>query len=173
MEMGSVIVMGVSGCGKSTLGAKLAQHLGAKFIDGDDLHPRANIEKMALGHPLNDKDREPWLERIRDVAFSLEQKNEFGVIVCSALRRQYRDRLREGNKSVIFLFLDGSYELILERLRARKGHFMRTEMLDSQFAALEKPTGIESDVISVDINRDIESLTKYAACLITGNQEVA
>jgi len=89
MAIGSVIVMGVSGSGKSTLGAKLAQRLGAKFIDGDDLHPRTNIEKMATGKPLDDHDRTPWLGRISDAAFSLEHKHEYGVIVCSALKRLF------------------------------------------------------------------------------------
>ena len=90
-----IIVMGVCGSGKSSVGLKVAEALGAKFIDGDDLHPKANIQKMAGGNPLNDEDRAPWLERIRDAAYSLEQKNETGIIVCSALKKKYRDQPQE------------------------------------------------------------------------------
>ena len=157
----SIIVMGVSGSGKSSTGAKVAQALGAKFIDGDDLHPRANIQKMASGAPLNDDDRAPWLERIRDAAYSLEQKNEVGVIVCSSLKRQYRDQIRDGNESVKFLFLDGDYELILARMKARHGHFMRESMLQSQFDALERPDG-EAGVCHVNIDGTFEQVVDRA-----------
>lgn len=157
----SVIVMGVSGCGKSSTGAKVAELLGAKFIDGDDLHPRANIQKMAGGAPLNDADRAPWLERIRDAAYSLEQKNEVGVIVCSALKRNYRDQIREGNESVKFLFLDGDYDLILARMKARHGHFMKEAMLKSQFEALERPDG-EAGVCHVNIDGSFEQVVDRA-----------
>lgn len=156
-----IIVMGVSGSGKSSVGARVAQIIGAKFIDGDDLHPRANIQKMASGTPLDDEDRAPWLERIRDAAYSLEQKNEVGVIVCSALKRQYRDQLREGNESVLFLFLDGSQSLILERMRARKGHFMLEGMVQSQFETLERPDG-EAGVIHIDIDGSFEQIVDHA-----------
>ena len=116
-----IILMGVSGTGKSTVGQALAHALGAKFIDGDDLHPRNNIVKMATSQPLNDEDRQPWLTRIADVIFSLEQKNESGVLVCSALKKRYRDRLREGNAKLRFLWLTGDYDCILQRMRQRKG----------------------------------------------------
>lgn len=157
----SIIVMGVSGSGKSSTGAKVAQMLGAKFIDGDDLHPRANIQKMASGAPLNDDDRAPWLERIRDAAYSLEQKSEVGVIVCSSLKRQYRDQIRDGNESVKFLFLDGDYELILARMKARHGHFMRESMLQSQFDTLERPDG-EAGVCQVNIDGTFEQVVDRA-----------
>lgn len=157
----SIIVMGVSGSGKSSVGARVAQVIGAKFIDGDDLHPRANIQKMAGGAPLNDEDRAPWLERIRDAAYSLEQKNEVGVIVCSALKRHYRDQIREGNESVRFLFLDGDYALILARMKARHGHFMRETMLQSQFDALERPEG-ELGVCCIDIDGSFDQVVDRA-----------
>ncbi|ATU96190.1 gluconokinase [Aeromonas salmonicida] len=157
----SIIVMGVCGSGKSSVGLKVAQALGAKFIDGDDLHPRANIQKMAGGNPLNDEDRAPWLERIRDAAYSLEQKNEVGVIVCSALKKQYRDQIRDGNDSVHFLFLDGDQPLILERMRARKGHFMRESMVQSQFDTLERPDG-EAGVFHIDIDGTFEQVVDRA-----------
>lgn len=162
MTGNSIIVMGVSGCGKSTIGALIAQRLGAKFIDGDDLHPRANIEKMRRGEPLNDHDRAPWLERIRDAAFSLENKSEQGIIVCSALKKAYRDQIRDGNQNVTFLFLDGDKALIIERMRARKGHFMKTEMLESQFATLQRPSAEETDVLTISIASDIDSVVEQA-----------
>lgn len=162
MSGSSIIVMGVSGSGKSTIAALIAQQLHTKFIDGDDLHPRANIQKMGRGEPLNDEDRAPWLERIRDAAFSLEQKNEQAVIVCSALKKSYRDQIRDGNQQVTFLFLNGSKAQILERLSARKGHFMKSSMLDSQFAALECPSADEIDVIEVSIEGDIHTVVERA-----------
>ena len=161
MAGSSIIVMGVCACGKSTIGELLAKQTGRKFIDGDDLHPRANIQKMASGQPLNDQDRKPWLERIRDAAYSLESKNEHGVIVCSALKKQYRDQIREGNQSVSFIFLDGSQPLILERMRARKGHFMRETMVQSQFDTLERPDG-EAGVFHIDIDGTFEQVVDRA-----------
>ena len=157
MAGSSVVVMGVCASGKTTIGEHLAKKLGRKFIDGDDLHPRANIQKMASGQPLNDDDRKPWLERIRDAAYSLESKNEHGIIVCSALKKIYRDQIREGNENVSFLFLDGSKELILERMRARQGHFMKENMVNSQFETLERPED-EPRTIFVSIDATIEEV---------------
>jgi gluconokinase len=102
-------------------------------------------------------DRAPWLERIRDAAYSLEQKNESGVIVCSALKRSYRDQIRAGNNGVIFLFLDGDYDLILSRMKKRQDHFMRESMLQSQFEALERPDN-ETGVLYVKINEDLDQV---------------
>ncbi|OWF81101.1 gluconate kinase [Yersinia frederiksenii] len=154
----SIIVMGVSGSGKTTVGEAVARRIHAKFIDGDDLHPRANIQKMGSGHPLNDEDRMPWLERLSDAAYSLNHKNETGIIVCSALKRCYRDRLREGNPEMVFLYLKGSFDVIMGRLKARSGHFMPTDLLKSQFEALEEPGAEEPDVICVDIDADIDEV---------------
>ncbi|WP_409310655.1 gluconokinase [Pectobacterium sp. B1J-3] len=154
----SIVIMGVSGCGKSSVGAAIARELGAKFIDGDDLHPRANIQKMASGTPLDDNDRAPWLERLNDAAYSLRHKNEVGLIVCSALKRRYRDRLREDNPGMIFLYMKGSFEVILERLKARAGHFMPTDLLTSQFEALEEPAADETDILAIDINGEFEQV---------------
>ncbi len=160
--------MGVSGSGKSTIGLKIAQHLGAKFIDGDDLHPKINILKMAAGQPLNDVDRTPWLERIRDACFSIEQKNETGVIVCSALRKDYRDQIRDGNKSVTFIYLDGSFDLILARLKARAGHFfIGDSMLKSQFNTLELPLKDEKNVLSVPIDGTIDDVVSLSITALT------
>ncbi|APP06215.1 D-gluconate kinase [Vibrio owensii] len=170
MAGSSVVVMGVCASGKTTIGEHLAKKLGRKFIDGDDLHPRANIQKMASGQPLNDDDRKPWLERIRDAAYSLESKNEHGIIVCSALKKIYRDQIREGNENVTFLFLDGSKELILERMRARQGHFMKENMVNSQFEALERPEN-EPRTIFVSIDATIEDVVSNAAELILVQDE--
>ena len=158
----SIIVMGVSACGKSSIGQQLAITLNAKFIDGDDLHPKANILKMANQEPLNDHDRAPWLERVRDAAFSIEMKNETAVIVCSALKKSYRDQIREGNRNVAFVYLHGCYELIQARIQARQGHFMKQTMLDSQFAVLEDPTH-ELNVVTVDIDDSIDDIVQQAA----------
>lgn len=170
MAGSSVVVMGVCASGKTTIGEHLAKKLGRKFIDGDDLHPRANIQKMASGQPLNDDDRKPWLERIRDAAYSLESKSEHGIIVCSALKKIYRDQIREGNENVTFLFLDGSKELILERMRTRQGHFMKENMVNSQFETLERPEN-EPRTIFVSIDATIEDVVSNAAELILVQDE--
>lgn len=156
----SFILMGVSSTGKTSAGTEVARRLGLKLIDGDDLHPRANIIKMGEGHPLNDEDRAPWLERIRDAAFSLERKSEVGIIVCSALKKKYRDLIREGNEQVKFLFLEGSFDLVLERMKQRQGHYMKTDMLKSQFDTLETPGQDEPDVIHIDIDGNFETVVE-------------
>ncbi len=156
----SFILMGVSSTGKTSVGTAVADRLGIKLIDGDDLHPRANIIKMGQGQPLNDEDRAPWLERIRDAAFSLEQKSEVGIIVCSALKKKYRDLIREGNDSVKFLFLHGSFELVLQRMKQRKGHYMKAEMLKSQFETLEIPQADKPDVIQIDIDGTFDEVVE-------------
>lgn len=146
----AIIVMGVSGSGKSSVAQAVAQQLQIKMLDGDDLHPRANILKMAGGTPLDDQDRAPWLERINDAAFALQHKNEVGLIVCSALKKKYRDLIRAGNQ-VVFVHLHGAMDVILERMQQRQGHFMKPQMLASQFATLELPDATETDVIPVAI----------------------
>lgn len=161
-----IILMGVSGTGKTTVGQALAGAMGAKFIDGDDLHPRNNIVKMAASQPLDDDDRHPWLERIADVIFSLEQKNESGVLVCSALKKRYRDRLREGSRNLRFLWLTGDYACILARMQQRKGHFMPEALLRSQFAALETPDDSEPDIVVVDIAPDVSRIVEQSLALL-------
>lgn len=154
------ILMGVSSTGKTSVGTAVAERLHLKLIDGDDLHPRANILKMGQGIPLNDQDREPWLERINDAAFSLIQKNEQGIIVCSALKKGYRDKIRQGNNRLHFLFLHGEFELVLERMKKRQGHYMKADMLKSQFDTLEVPQADESDVIFIDIDASFEEVVE-------------
>jgi len=156
------VLMGVSGCGKSAVATQLAQKLGAAFLDGDFLHPRANIEKMASGQPLNDDDRAPWLAAINDAAFAMQRANPVSLIVCSALKKAYRDRLRQGNPNLAFLFLKGDFDLIEQRLIARQGHFQKSGMLASQFAALEVPDADEIDVIEIDIAQPLDAVIEQA-----------
>jgi gluconokinase/shikimate kinase len=145
-----LIPMGVSGCGKSTVAAILASRLGWPFEEGDALHPQANIEKMAAGHPLTDADRGPWLAKVADWIGERLDAGENGLITCSALKRSYRDLINRRGTGVIFVFLAGSKETIAARLAARHGHFMRASLLDSQFADLEEPAADEP-AIRVDI----------------------
>eukprot|EP00828_Plagiopyla_frontata_P014180 TRINITY_DN18690_c0_g1_i2.p1 TRINITY_DN18690_c0_g1~~TRINITY_DN18690_c0_g1_i2.p1 ORF type:complete len:190 (-),score=8.27 TRINITY_DN18690_c0_g1_i2:445-1014(-) len=154
------IIMGVSSTGKSSVGAAFAKAIQAKFIDGDDLHPKDNIIKMASGQSLNDQERIPWLERIRDAAFRIENKNEKGVIVCSALKKKYRELICEGNENVAFLFLHGDFDLVFERMQNRKDHFMPVELLQSQFDTLEIPRHDESNVINIDIKGSFEEVVQ-------------
>lgn len=144
------VVMGVCGCGKSHIGAAFASAMGGHYIDGDDLHPAANIAKMAQGQPLTDADRMPWLDL---VGAALADAGDGAVIGCSALRRIYRDRIRSAvDGPVTFLHLTGDRDVIAARLAARAGHFMPPVLLDSQIAVLEPPEPDE-DAIVVDINQ--------------------
>ncbi|PRO72104.1 gluconate kinase [Alteromonas alba] len=153
-----IIVMGVSGSGKSTVGERLAEAVGARFIDGDDLHPLANIAKMSRGEALNDEDRAPWLKQIAATAEQHVTAGNTVVIVCSALKKHYRDIFREHISCVRFIFLDGRFELIKRRMEARQAHFMKAEMLASQFNTLERPAADEQDVYTLDIELPIEQL---------------
>ncbi|KNC88251.1 gluconokinase [Trabulsiella odontotermitis] len=164
----SYILMGVAGSGKSLIGSKIATLLSAKFIDGDDLHPAKNIDKMSQGTPLTDEDRLPWLERLNDASYSLYRKNETGFIVCSSLKKQYRDILRKGSPNVYFLWLDGDYDTILERMRQRAGHFMPVALLKSQFDALECPTSAEQDVARIDANHGVDEVVEQCRQAVEG-----
>jgi gluconokinase/shikimate kinase len=143
-----LVLMGVSGSGKSTVAALLAGRLGWDFEEGDDLHPPANIAKMAAGHPLDDDDRKPWLAKVAAWIKEHTHAGRPGIITCSALERRYRDVLR-GDR-VIFVYLAGTHEQIAQRLAARHGHFMPPALLDSQFAILEPP-GPDENAITVNI----------------------
>ncbi|MDB5818999.1 MAG: hypothetical protein JWQ11_2639 [Rhizobacter sp.] len=135
-----LVVMGVSGSGKSRVGTLLAARLGWPFMEGDRLHPTANVEKMHAGYPLTDADRLPWLCRIADWIAARIDAAENGVVTCSALKRTYRRVLDRRGRGVVFVFLDGSPALIAKRLAARQGHFMPASLLDSQLETLEAPT---------------------------------
>lgn len=152
------VVMGVSGSGKSAVAAAAARQLSAGFLDGDFLHPRSNILKMAAGDALNDDDRAPWLAALNDAAFAMQRTNNVSIIVCSALKKQYRDRLRAGNGNLSFIYLHGEFPVIESRLAARNGHFFKPQMLATQFAALEQPGADESDVMAIDINQPLDAV---------------
>jgi gluconokinase len=153
-----IIIFGVSGAGKTTVGTLLARELGWRFIEADDFHPAANIEKMRSGRPLTDKDRWPWLERLREqITRSLAAK-ENTVLACSALKRAYRERLRVSD-DIKFVFLRGDYAFIEDQLRQRRGHFMNPALLRSQFADLEQP-GPAEDVLTVKLGPTPEELVK-------------
>ncbi|KAF5338482.1 hypothetical protein D9611_013306 [Ephemerocybe angulata] len=196
-----IIVMGVCGTGKSTLGTALAASLGLPYLEGDDLHPQANIAKMSAGNPLNDADREPWLALIRRTALDIvakqqqeseqqrEQSSESGegeggaqnrhrlkgvVASCSALKAYYRSILRGTHPSLspslsssssslptYFVFINGSRDVLLDRMNARPGHFMKATMLDSQLATLEDPRG-EEGVVEVGVEMSTEAQVEEA-----------
>ena len=152
-----IVVMGVAGCGKSTVAARLAERLGAAFLDGDTLHPSSNIAKMSRGEPLEDADRWPWLDA---VGCEMAASDGPVVVACSALKRSYRDRIAAAaGAPVLFVHLNGSRDLIAARMSARTGHFMPASLLASQFEALEVPDAAEN-ALSVDIGGDAEAVVE-------------
>ena len=147
--------MGVSGCGKSSVGAVLAAHLAGIYVDGDDLHPAANVAKMRIGIPLTDEDRWPWLDK---VGACLALADDTALIGCSALKRVYRDRIRAVvGAPISFIHLAGTRETILRRLQARRDHFMPPALLESQFAALEPPD-VDERAITVNIDQPLDAI---------------
>jgi gluconokinase len=144
-----IVIFGVSGAGKTTVGKMLAEQLGWRFIEGDDFHPAANIEKMRNGHPLTDEDRWPWLDCLRKQIEQLLSTGENGVLACSMLKRAYRDRLRVSDE-VKFVFLRGDYALVEKQLRSRHGHFMNAALLQSQLDDLEQPQPDEN-VLTIEL----------------------
>lgn len=138
-----LVVMGVSGSGKSTLARALAERLGVAYLDADDFHPAANVEKMRRGEPLNDDDRAPWLAALAEQLKQCRERGQGVVLACSALKRRYRDRLRVGDPDLVFLHLAASFDVLKARLEARPGHFMPASLLTSQLATLEPPDSDE------------------------------
>lgn len=154
-----VVLMGVAGCGKTSVGEALSVRLGVPYRDGDDLHPKANVEKMRLGTPLTDEDRWPWLALVGETL----AKDAPLIIGCSALKRAYRDKIRvAANGRVDFIHLSGNRALIEQRMAQRKGHFMPVALLDSQFATLEPPTADEA-ALTVDIGQPLISIVDRIA----------
>ncbi|WP_243491351.1 gluconokinase [Massilia violaceinigra] len=141
------VVMGVSGCGKSTVGQALAQELGVPFVEGDQFHPPANVAKMSAGMPLDDDDRAGWLLALQARIREARAGGAGLVLSCSALKRRYRDLLREGDPALRFAHLDGPRELIAARMRARAGHYMPPSLLDSQLRDLEALQSDEAGVL--------------------------
>jgi len=156
--------MGVSGSGKSTVGKLLGKKLTLPFYDGDDYHPKINIEKMAAGHPLNDEDRQAWLVRLNELA--KENSDAGAVIACSSLKKTYRKILVKGLENVVtWVFLKGSFEEVLARLRQRKDHFMPIELLRSQFETLEIP----ENAITLAINKTPAEMVQTLLDHLDGN----
>ena len=160
-----VLVMGVSGAGKTTVGARLAAELGWVFLEGDDLHPAANIAKMTAGVPLNDADRAPWLAAIGKAIDSWAARGTSGVVAASVLKRAYRDGLRAARPQVELVYLHGERALLASRLARRKGHFMPPGLLDSQLATLEPPTADER-AICLDISLPTERQVAEAIAVL-------
>lgn len=156
MKVRFFILMGVSGSGKTSVGEALAEQLGWDFYDADDFHPADNVAKMASGIPLNDSDRAPWLASLHDLISASLKMDRPGVLACSALKERYRRKLLEGNPDVKIVYLKGSYELIWSRMSARKDHYMKPHMLQSQFEALEEPT----DSFAVDISMSVDDIVQ-------------
>lgn len=154
--------MGVSGSGKTTLGQALAQKLGWDFFDADDFHPPANIAKMASGIPLSDSDRAPWLAALHDQLSSTLKSNRHPILACSALKQKYRVQLLDNINGIEIIYLKGSYDLIWSRMSTREGHYMRSEMLRSQFAALEDPENVFALDVSMTVKDMIDKIfAKY------------
>ncbi|WP_046471764.1 gluconokinase [Allosalinactinospora lopnorensis] len=156
------VFMGVSGSGKSTVAQHVAERLSLPFAEADDFHPHPNIDKMSQGVPLTDEDRRPWLSALAGWIAAHESHGQATIMACSALRRSYRDLLREGAPDVRFIHLDGSRELIADRLQERSCHFMPTGLLDSQIATLE-PLRPDENGATLDISPSAEELIERAA----------
>ena len=154
------IVMGVAGCGKTTIGSKLARSLGVLFLDADDFHPEANLKKMSSGIPLDDSDRIPWLESLREELRS----NRGCVLACSALKQKYRSMLEDADRNTVFIMLDISKETARRRVLSRANHFMPETLIDSQFDSLERPT----DALVIDAEGPVNSVLDVLLRKISG-----
>ena len=161
-----VVLMGVSGTGKTTVGRLLAQRLGWPFLDADDYHPPANVEKMRGGTPLTDEDRWPWLDRLNALLREQQAAGRNAVLGCSALKQKYRDRLAAELDNVRWVHLKGSFELIESRLNSRRDHYMPATLLRSQFAALEEPV----EALVEDISPCAEEIARRLARHFSADQ---
>ena len=151
-----IIVMGVSGAGKTTVGQALSVALGWDFYDADHFHPPENVAKMTAGIPLNDNDRHPWLVALHDLIAGCLAKNHPGVLACSALKKRYRQTLYGHLPQVQLVYLRGDFTTILARMDRRSDHYMKPEMLRSQFADLEEP----EDALVIDIRQDVPAIVQ-------------
>nr|WP_203414731.1 gluconokinase [Entomobacter blattae] len=146
-----LVIMGVSGCGKTTVAQGLQEALGWPYQEGDSLHPKANVDKMASGVPLTDEDRYPWLEKCHEWIQSIHAQHGAGILTCSALKRKYRDLLRgDMGNSVRFVYLNVPQAVLEDRMKKRVGHYMPPSLLPSQLATLEPP-GQDENPIVVDV----------------------
>ncbi len=153
-----IIIFGVSGAGKTTVGKVLAEQLGWRFLEADEFHPAANIEKMRNGHPLTDEDRWPWLDCLRNQIERSLSAGENAVLACSALKRAYRDHVRLSDE-IKFVFLRGDYALVEKQLRSRHGHFMNAALLQSQFDDLEEPQ-LNENVLTIQLGRTPQEIVE-------------
>jgi gluconokinase len=160
---GFVVLMGVAGSGKTTVGEALAKRLGWRFYDADGFHPAENVAKMANGTPLTDSDRAAWLAALHALIASSLKENRPGVLACSALKESYRRQLLEGLEGVLLVYLKGSYELIRSRLSLRQDHYMKPNMLKSQFEALEEPANALAFDISLPVDEIVGEIMKHMA----------
>lgn len=151
---GAIVVMGVTGAGKTTVGQALARRLGWRFCEGDTFHPAANIQKMSNGKPLDDLDREPWLEALNAVLRAAAHDGTPVVLACSALKARYRRRLTEGLEAVEFVYLHGRQSTLRERVHDRPGHFIDPSLLDSQLDDLEEPG--KDEAVWVELDQPVE-----------------
>jgi gluconokinase len=151
-----VVLMGVSGSGKTTVGKALARELGWPFLDADDLHPAANVEKLRRGIPLTDEDRAPWLKEVATKIDAAAARGANLVLACSALKHSYREFLRHDHADVVYFCLCGPKEVIAERLSRRQGHFMNPGLLSSQFATLEA----DQDSIKIDVRGSVPEIVR-------------
>ena len=148
--------MGVSGSGKTTVGHALSKELGWSFFDGDDYHPPDNIAKMSRGIPLDDRDRQNWLESLSALLSEKKDSGEALVLACSALKRNYQEILRSSREDMKFVYLAGDFDLILDRMQSRQAHFMKAQMLASQFEILEPPP----DGLVINIDQPVTSIVQ-------------
>ncbi|WP_245396550.1 gluconokinase [Jiella sonneratiae] len=161
----AILVMGVCGVGKSTVGRTLAETIGRAFVEADDFHSSDNIETMRSGRPLDDAMRWSWLDAVAEAVAAVQSTDGGGPVVfaCSALKRSYRDRLRERLGRIAIVHLTGSREVIGRRLSARRGHFMSPDLLQSQFGAMEEPDEAEEPCVTVDVGWTLQDLQEFAA----------
>lgn len=157
--LSAIVVMGVAGCGKSSIGAAIAARSGGRLVEGDAFHPAANIAKMSAGIPLDDDDRAGWLVRLGEELQAIITAGERPILTCSALKRRYRETLRQAVPELGFVFLELTPQEAEKRVLARPGHFMPASLIDSQFAALESPRG-EPLTLALDATRPIEAIAE-------------
>jgi gluconokinase len=155
----AIVLMGVSGCGKTSVGQRLSQKFGWPFFDGDDYQPQENIAKMAAGTPLDDDDRFPWLVTLNNLISEHLEKEQTLLLASSALKQKYRDHLAQGNPQIVFVYLKGDFDLIFKRMESRAGHYMKAQMLRSQFEALEEP----NNALTVEISQSLDEIVNAIA----------
>jgi gluconokinase len=165
MQPKGFLVMGVAGSGKSTLGKALAEQLSWDFFDADDFHSVENISKMTAGVPLADADRTPWLVALNHKLISTLRENRHPVLACSALKESYRALLLAGADGMAIIYLKGSYDLIWTRISAREGHYMKSEMLQSQISALEEPGNALVLDIALPLNKMLGTIFEHYSML--------